>query len=321
VKKFKAGFIGTGGIAGAHLKYLASRNDVEIAALCDVDDGTLKEKLAVYGGRGYTDFHTMLSEESLDAVWICTPPQVRRDPLLACAGTGLPVFCEKPAERELCEAESISRELDALNADVQVGYVFRSLPHILKLKEELSHDKIHAFQSLYICSVSLTRSLAPWFYDKDKSGGALVDQATHNLDLLRFLFGEVKEVRGLARNPVHEKNDGYTIDEVLSMSLVFDSGTTGAHTHSWVGDGWRNEIILSGEKALYRLDLGKGKVAIEGESRNIEYEKDDQSVYSWENAVFLDQVKSGDWSVNPSSYADAVATLKLTLECDRALSA
>jgi len=232
----------------------------------------------------------------------------------------LPVFCEKPVERDLGKAEAIRRELDGLDAKVQVGYVFRSLPFVLRLKEELTQDKIHSFQSMYICSVALTRALPPWFYEKDKSGGALIDQATHNLDLLRFFFGEVKEIRGRAGNPVCRKTDGYTIDEVLSLSLVFDNGTVGSHTHSWVGDDWRNEIVLSGERSLYRLNLFEGKAVMESRSEKIEFGKSDCSMYSWENAVFLDQVRDGDWSKNPSSYADAAASLRLCLDCDRTLS-
>jgi len=74
MKTIRAGFIGAGSIAGVHLKYLASRKDVEVAALCDLDERILEEKRAAYGGRGFIDYQTMLCEESLDAVWLCTPP-------------------------------------------------------------------------------------------------------------------------------------------------------------------------------------------------------------------------------------------------------
>ncbi len=326
----KAGFIGTGGISPAHLDVLKARKDVRIVALCDCSEAAVRDKQARYGGRFYIDFHAMLKQEKLDAVWLCTPPSVREEPLIACAKLGIPVFCEKPAEHSANHALKIADKLDKLDAKVQVGYVFRSNQVVQALKKRLAKDRIHLVQSFYGCGVSLDMSLPAWFYDKDKSGGALIDQATHNLDLLRFLFGEVVEVKGFALNPVKPKKPGYTIDETITLSLRFESGILASHTHTWIGDGWRNEIILSGEKALYRVNPGskllvdqhchdplKAKAKGNNASNIVEQKG---SIYADENDVFIKMVKTGDWSRNPSSYRDAVKTLQLTLACDKAIS-
>ena len=318
----RAGFIGTGSISGVHLRCLKGRDDVEIVALCDIKEENLKRRQTEYGGQGFSDFNEMLDAVELDAVWICTPQQVRREPLLACADRGIPVFCEKPVERTVDQAEDILKELQDRKARVQVGYVFRSMATVAHLKEAMSDDRIHVVQSIYICGVGLTRNLPSWFYDKEKSGGPMVDQATHNLDLMRYLFGEVAEVRGLASNPVEAKGKGYTIDEAFSLSLVFEDGTVGSHAHSWVGDGWHNLLVLSGEKRLYRLDLGKGVVEVMEANRKRIFSRDnDWRMFRPENRRFLEMVTSGDWSGNPSDYADALKTLRLTLRCDAAISA
>jgi predicted dehydrogenase len=86
--------IGTGGISATHLRYLASRADVTIAALCDIDEENLAGRCKEFGGQPFSDFRVMLDKVPLDAVWVCTPQQVRREPLLACAQHRLPVFCE-----------------------------------------------------------------------------------------------------------------------------------------------------------------------------------------------------------------------------------
>jgi len=326
----KAGFIGVGGISPVHLDSLKARKDVKIAAVCDLIPERVKDKQARYGGNGYLDFNEMLKKEKLDAVWVCTPSDVREKPLVACAERGLPVFCEKPAEHSVSKALRIADKLDKLDAKVQIGYVFRSNQVVQALKERVKNDKIHLVQSFYGCEMSLRAKLDTWFYKKEISGGALVDQATHNLDLFRCLFGEVEEVRGFARNPVHKKKEGYTIDEVISLSFVFENGILASHVHTWVGDGWRNEIVLSGEKALYRLNPC-GKLTVEQQSQDPlkaskEKRKDDNvveqkgSIYADENYVFLDMLKSGDWSKNPSSYRDALRTLQLTIACDKAVT-
>jgi predicted dehydrogenase len=315
----KAGIIGTGGIAGVHLSFLAKRRDVRIVAQCDTSQEALARRTKEFGGTGYADFEKMLAETELDAVWLCTPPQVREAPLLACARRHIPVFCEKPVERSTERGTSIAKALMELDARVQVGYVFRSMPLISRLIQEMEGDRVHAVQSYYGCGVSLDRSLPAWFYDKSLSGGALVDQATHNFDLLRRLFGEVEAVTGIARNPVHRKGTGYTIDEVLSLGLAFRSGLVCSHTHTWVGDDWRNELHLSGEKRRYRVNLSLGQLRVEEGKKSWSFTQDKKSIYTWENEVFLSLVSSGDWTRDPCTYEDGLRTLELTNACDRAI--
>ena len=334
---FKVGFIGTGGISGAHLNYLKTRGDVAITALCDINPEALKNRMDAFGGKPYADFRTMLSENKLDAVWICTPPSVRRDPLLACAERGIPVFCEKPAERSVEMADRIAAELAGLKARVQIGYVFRASPLVQAIRKAISDDKIRLIQSFYGAPVSRDMNLPKWFYDQAQSGGALVDQATHNIDLLRFVFGEIRHVRGAAANPAHRKEAGYTIDESIAITLHFANDIIGAHVHTWLCDSWRNEMVFIGEKRIYRVNLMKGFMVIEDTKETLDidkgktvvnaagsgpqrFEMDMGRFYHHQNELFLAMVKSGDWRNCPSDYADAVKTLKTTIACVKSLT-
>jgi predicted dehydrogenase len=315
----RAGIIGTGIISGTHLGYLSGRTDVKIEAVCDTSAESRDKAAAQHGARAFDNFETMLTQAGLDAVWLCTPPQVREAPLVACARRKLPVFCEKPVERSVERAAAITRALRELDARVQVGYVFRSMPLVARLRDEVSDDTIRVAQSWYGCPISRTMSLPPWFYDKSLSGGALADQATHNFDLLRCLFGEVEQVVGIARNPVHPKAPGYTVDECISIGLAFRSGLVCSHAHTWAGDAWHNELYLGGEKRRYRVDLTRGTLLVEEGSRSWSFEQTGPGMYTYENEAFLSQVASGDWSRNPCSYEDGCHTLKLTQACERAV--
>jgi predicted dehydrogenase len=312
----RAGIIALGWAGKTHLKYLKGCDDVEIVGLCDPDAAVLDEAVKEFGGRGFSDWKTMIDGVSPDAVWLCTPSTIRLEPLVCCADRGIPVFCEKPAELRGAVAEKIAVELEQRDARVQVGYVFRSMPIAREARKAIADDRIHAIQSLYSCPACLTREIAPWFFEHEKSGGPLIDQATHNIDLLRFLFGEIVEVTGLAGNPVKKKEPGYTVDEVFSLSLRFDCGTLCSHVHSWVGDVWRNDIVFIGEKRVYHLDLWEGRLAVKEGKETRDFSQDQDHLYDHENRVFIDQVKSGDWSGNPSTYGDALKSLKTTLHCD-----
>ena len=315
----RVGFIGTGNISATHLRYLAGRPDVAIEALCDIDEQRLAGRSREFGGKPFSDFREMLDAVPLDAVWICTPQRVRREPLLACADRGLAVFCEKPVEHNAERAAEISAELSRRNARVQVGYLFRSLPVVRRLREEMAGDVIRLIASYYGCSVGIDPKLPNWFCEKEKSGGPLVDQATHNLDLLRNLFGEVVRVQGTANNPRHPKVPGYTIDEVISVGLRFANGMVGSHNHTWLGDGWRNEILLSGERRFYRLDLTRGRLTVEEAQETRTFQQDATPIHHYQDEVFLRGLVSGTGTDNPCSYADGLSTLRLTLACNEAV--
>lgn len=334
----KAAFIGVGGISAAHLRCLQGRKDVKIAGLADPNRANAEKRQAEFGGDIFTDYQTMLERIKPDAVWLCTPSTVRREPLLECARRRIPVFCEKPVERRVPVGAAIAAELARLKARVQVGYVFRCIPLVDELRRRMRGDRIHLVQSFYCCGISLAMSMPKWFYNKRLSGGALADQATHNFDLLRHLFGEVRQVRGMRHNPVHPRRGDYTVEETLGALLMFDNGLIAAHVHTWVGDSWRNEIVLSGEKRVYRLQPSRGTLVVEDQQTRsandppvagksgaakpapFRYDQPAGSIYGYENQIFLKQVQSGDWNRNPCSYADGLKTLELTAACDRAIS-
>ena len=120
------------------------------------------------------------------------------------------------------------------------------------------------------------------------------------------------------------------------MIFLFANGIIGCHTHTWVGDSWRNEIMISGEKCLYRLnpntgslvvedakktlDLNKGKLVEKKQTGALDFEQDARSLYEYENECFLNQVTSDDWSHNLLDYEDGLKTLRFTIACDKAVA-
>ncbi|NOY76903.1 MAG: Gfo/Idh/MocA family oxidoreductase [Calditrichaeota bacterium] len=317
----RAGFIGVGGISDVHLAYLQTRKDVEIVAMADPDSTHLNHHIQKYGGKGYSDYRDLLRKEELDAVWICTPPQIREEPILESVDRGLAVFCEKPVARSLEQAQKIAAELEKRKgARVQIGYVFRAMPIIEALKQAVADDSIRLVQSFYGSPMSRTMELPAWFYEKEKSGGGLVDQATHNLDLFRYVVGEIPYVKGFAANPAHPKEPGYTIDELISLSFEFENGSLGSHLHTWLGDKWRNEMVFIGEKRMYRIDIWAGELVIEEEWESRSVRQDMDKMYHHENERFLEMVQANDPARNICPFEEGLRTLELVLRCDAALS-
>ena len=102
MEKVKLGFIGTGGMAGAHMRNLKDNfEDVEFCAMCDISEDRAKGRAEEYGGNAYSDFREMYDKEDLNAVYICTPPFAHGEQERIACEKGIAMFIEKPIHSEL----------------------------------------------------------------------------------------------------------------------------------------------------------------------------------------------------------------------------
>ena len=96
-KKLRYGFIGAGGIAGAHLRELVKRDDVELVAMADISEQGMLRQRKQFGIEGmYADWTEMLAKEDLYAVSVCTPNKLHEQPTIDALNAGCDVLCEKP---------------------------------------------------------------------------------------------------------------------------------------------------------------------------------------------------------------------------------
>ena len=118
-RKLRYGFIGAGGIAGAHLRELAKRDDVEVVAMADISEEAIAGHRERFGiASGYADWNEMLAAEELDAVSVCTPNKLHEQPTIDALNAGCDVLCEKPladsaeaGERMVAAAREAGRKL------------------------------------------------------------------------------------------------------------------------------------------------------------------------------------------------------------------
>ncbi len=92
----RIGFVGSGGIANAHMRSLAQIEDAEMVAFCDRVPERAQTAASAYGGTHYTRFAEMYDREDLDGVYICVPPGAHGDQEMEAIRRRLPMFVEKP---------------------------------------------------------------------------------------------------------------------------------------------------------------------------------------------------------------------------------
>lgn len=314
--------VGTGNIAGAHLKELAKFQDVQIAALCDIDENAARTKAETYGGKVFADYEAMLDAVEPDAVFVFTPQMVREEPLGACARRKLPVMCEKPPARDLETARRITNVISDAGIINSVAFLFRYMKIIDRAKELLADRKTVAMRLMYTCPMMYADNRAKeFFYRKDQSGGLILDQAVHLLDLTRFLLDdEIDEVHAMGANIIQPKTSDITTEETVVMNMKSVGGVPVSYLHTWGHRVWTGEAQIFAEDMMLDFDLFGCRLTGLVDGMSITYAPPDEAMgMDTEDRVFLDAVKTGDASGIRSSYEDSVKTLALALAVNRSV--
>lgn len=131
------GLIGCNGMGFSNLTSFLKNSDVNVIALCDVDEGVLQRRSADLAKAGikkpkwYRDYRKLLENKDLDAVIIGTPDHWHCLQLIHALTAGKDVYCEKPVANSIQEADLLLNYVTASDRMVQVGQWQRSQPHFV----------------------------------------------------------------------------------------------------------------------------------------------------------------------------------------------
>ena len=197
MEKLKIAIVGSGNISSFHIKGYLRNPNVELYALCDINEKTLKEKGEKYGiTRLYTDEAKMLAElPEIDAVSVCTWNSQHKPCTIMALEAGKHVLCEKPMAMNAVEAQEMIDASKKAGKKLMIGFVRRFGNDAEIAKDFIdagSVGDIHYGKVVY-----LRRNGCPggWFGDKERSGGGpLIDLGVHVIDLVRYLMGCPKPV-------------------------------------------------------------------------------------------------------------------------------
>ena len=107
-KKLRVAFIGAGGIAGTHMRYLSAMSDVELVAASDVVESSVKRLCDQFAiPHSFTEYETMLSTIEADAVSVCTPNGLHAPCTIAALEAGFDVIVEKPLAMNAIEGQQM----------------------------------------------------------------------------------------------------------------------------------------------------------------------------------------------------------------------
>lgn len=332
----KIGFIGCGGNANWHMDSLVKNApEGKIVAVADIDFPKAEATAAKHGATPYASHKQMLANEHLDCCYISIPPHQHGEPEIDVIQKGLPFFVEKPLATNLLLAEDILDRVRKRGINTCVGYQIRYLDICDKAREMLEGQFINAVNAHYVGGAP-----GGWYTRMALSGGQITEQATHLIDMMRFILGEIAwvaatkrtgakvtaetlDATALSKGSAAETAAGldiheYNIWDATALLMQFRSGIPATFMCSCqVPYMW--DVIFDIFTTDFRLKLTFGGMEITrkegdelktetitaGDSRNID-------------AVFVDAVQKKDFSKIRSDYADALKSLRVTLAATNA---
>jgi UDP-N-acetyl-2-amino-2-deoxyglucuronate dehydrogenase len=195
---FRVALVGCGRISRNHFEALARIDGLTLTAVADVVDERAREAGERWGVPWFTSYDELLKQAACDAVAICTPSGLHPQHGIAAARAGKHVISEKPMAITLSAADDLVRACDAAGVHLFVVKQNRLNPPVQLVKRAIDRGR---FGRIYManCTVRWTRpqeyyDQAPWRGTWEFDGGAVMNQASHYVDLVQWLVGPVETV-------------------------------------------------------------------------------------------------------------------------------
>jgi predicted dehydrogenase len=303
----RVGFVGTGGIAGHHLKQLQEVEGVEIAALCDVVAERAQGRAQEFGGRPYADYRQMLERESLDALYLCVPPFAHDNVEVTAASAGIHLFVEKPVALDLQKGFEIRDAIRRAGVLSSVGYSLRYLPATEAARRYLRGRDVAMVTANRWGGLPAT----PWWRVMEQSGGQLVEMTTHQVDLMRFLVGEIVEVHARYARRALTDVAGVSVPDVQIATFLFENGAIGSITTSCAltQGGGRSDVDFLLRDTLLHYTTRDLRVSPDSAAPPAAVTEPIPNI----DAAFIQAIRTGDPSPIRSTYDDGLRTLAVTL--------
>jgi len=312
----KVGFIGTGGIANNHMNKLAQIDGVRVAAVCDIDKDRLKAVAEKRGATPYTDYKDLLEKEDVDCLFICLPPFAHTGQELDAIQLGIPLFVEKPVALDLDYAEKVADAAAQAGVITSVGYLFRYSDLVAKTKELLAGNKPNLFVSRYLCPLPKSQ----WWGVRDRSGGQLVEQVTHHIDIARWVMGDIDKVAASGVRNVVPESEAFDVEDTSALLLRFKSGALGTVSCTCVLDKrWNSEVDFVAKGLRIEVLLAPTP-KMRWSNGSVEELDGAVDPYLEQDKAFIEAVKTGDASTVRCDYEDAINSLRVSVAANESIA-
>jgi len=284
----KFALVGCGRIAVRHAQLLGEKqiDGAELAAVCDSTLVKAQVFAQKYGVPAFADMHEMMEQVQPDVVVVLTESGAHARHVIALARHGKAIMVEKPMALALADADEMIRVCDAARIKLFVVKQNRFNVPVVKLREAMDAGR---FGKLVLGTVRVRWCRPQAYYDQDPwrgtwalDGGVLTNQASHHVDLLEWMMGDVESVYAMTRTALVD----IEAEDTAVVALRFVNGALG---------------VIEATTATRPKDL-EGSISILGEGGSVEiggFAVNEMKVWNFVTGQDGDEDVRGRFSVNP----------------------
>jgi Predicted dehydrogenases and related proteins len=280
--------VGCGRISLKHAELLGSNKikNSRLVAVCDIDEGKARKTGTKYNVPYYTDMDTMMRQEEIDVVTILTESGNHAKHAIHLAQYGKHIIVEKPMALTLDDADAMIHACSENHCKLFVVKQNRFNLPVVQLRKALESGR---FGKLVMGTIRVRWCRDQKYYDQDKwrgtwalDGGVLSNQASHHIDLLQWMMGDVESVYAKSTTALVD----IEAEDTAVAVLKFRSGALG---------------VIEATTATRPVDL-EGSLSIMGENGTVEiggFAVNEIRHWNFKDQTELDETIKTQYSVNP----------------------
>ncbi|MBV7333647.1 Gfo/Idh/MocA family oxidoreductase [Chloroflexi bacterium TSY] len=326
----RVAFIGAGNRSIGHMSALNHLDDVEVVGIAELDEERAfasqqkanerirqsKPAARPIQAKVFNDFRTMNDELDPDCFYFCLPPYVHGALDHQVIDLGKPILFEKPVAVDQSVANEIADHIRQSGIVNAAGYQKRYSSAIQKPRQMLQGVTIGMAISIRLSGLPGQ----PWWRVQSQSGGMLVEQHTHAVDLMRYLCGEIESAYAVGNTNLLKDVPNLDIFDVNACTVRFANGAPGIIGNSCAAPAGASvfpphlvhvvapDMVLSVNEKMTTIQR------VGTDPTEIVRDEDDNFLM---NRTFIEAVRSGQQDGILCDFAEAARTLAVTLACQR----
>ena len=255
-RRIRVALIGCGRIAQKHFEAIdVHRERLELVAVCDSDMAALRGAVERTRVRGFESLTSLLADSDADVVVLCTPSGLHSGQTVESAAAGRHVITEKPMATRWLDGKRMVEACDAAGVRLFVVKQNRRNPTLQLVKRALERKR---FGRIYMVSLNVFWSRPQEYYNSAKwrgtwefDGGALMNQASHYVDLIDWLIGPVESVQAYTATLARD----IQVEDSAVVGIRWRSGALGSMcvTMLTYPKNYEGSITILGEKGTVRV--------------------------------------------------------------------
>jgi len=288
------GIVGCGRIAQSHLQALGSIPDVKLTAAVESRKAPGDAVAAEHKCALFADYRDPKLQDLVDAVIICTPPDLHHGIARHFLERGVSVLCEKPLTITSADAQDLVKLSQSKDALLMMASKFRYVDDIIKAKAIVEAGilgRVVMYENSFCSRVNMADR---WNAQKTVSGGGvLIDNGSHSADIARYLLGPIVQVQA----QTGLRSQGLDVEDTVRVLFSTRAGVLGTFDLSWtVSKDSKNYIQIFGSEGTLQVGWKGSRYSQDGSSKWVPFGTgyDKTKAFAAQHQNFIDSLRGRD---------------------------